>query len=247
MVVNTRRSASRADTPVSHRPGAAAARWRSPLLIQQIRASPLEGSPAFLDAFSLQQVSPPMPGDDLQACADREPKQRNERIDEPDAVDVMMARASDDQASLVVAGEEPIEDRRVDHGARRDLPWRTGPGRLGGWLDVSADEPSPEPGDRDLFDHDHRLPGERSLDGRQVHVVRHAEVLEALADAPDSWSWTPIQLAYGQSLRERRRACVARMELASQATAPGRGAVVGLSRHRRRYTPSSRLGARAIG
>jgi hypothetical protein len=58
----------------------------------------------------LEQVPPLVCGENLQTRADRELKQGNEWIDEPDPVHIMVARASDDPACLVIAGEEPVDD-----------------------------------------------------------------------------------------------------------------------------------------
>ena len=91
--------------------------------------------------------------EDLQAGAGGKSDERHIRILESDAIDVVTARAINDLAHFCIAGDEPVENRRVD--LPRDghaLPRRSPAGRLRRWLDVPPNEPSPEPTWCDLVD-----------------------------------------------------------------------------------------------
>src|SRR5262245_17253301 len=67
-----------------------------------------------LDPFSLQQVPALVPPHDLQACADCEAQQRNERIRKSNAIDVVGTRPADQIACDLVAPEKQVEHSRVD-------------------------------------------------------------------------------------------------------------------------------------
>src|SRR5688572_21279100 len=90
---------------------------------------------------------------DFEPCSDREAKQRNERILEPDAVDVVVSCAVDEFARVAVAAEKLIENVRVHFRAGCNRLRGTAPSGFGGRGDVLANEPSTEPPGGDLMNH----------------------------------------------------------------------------------------------
>jgi hypothetical protein len=101
--------------------------------------------------FSLQQVPALVPPHDLQACSNREAQQRNERIPESNAIDVVDARPADQIACDIVAAKKHIENRRVDLLRWCNLTGRSSPLAMWRRLDVCADEPSAEPTGSDVL------------------------------------------------------------------------------------------------
>jgi hypothetical protein len=172
------------------------------------------------DAFSLQQVPALMRSQNLQACSDGEMNHWNEGIREADAVDVAVPGAIDELMSLLVAAEKSIENGQLDLGAGPDLLRRSDPFRFGRGLDEASNEPAAEPARRDVLNHDRLTIHERARHRCHVLFVGYAEVLEALANAPHTWSRRPVELPLSERHRERDCALVGGVELGSQTATP---------------------------
>ena len=163
-----------------------------PLLFNALYLSTAEGTRRLPDALGLEQVPPLVRRKNLQSGADGEANHPDERVPEPDAVDVVARRQADERAVLLVRVQEPREDRRVDLHARDDrrrrfrTTWRR--------LDEAPDEPCAEPAGRDGVDDGGRAAPERLDDRIVINLGPLDQVIEALADAPHAGARLPVQL-----------------------------------------------------
>src|SRR5689334_6594489 len=106
-----------------------------------------------LDALRLEQMAVVVACDDLETGADREPDQWNERIPESHPIHIDSASTDDDVADPAVTRDEAVEDRDVDPaGDRNGLPRRAAARLLRRRVDVSPNEPAPEPPGPDFVD-----------------------------------------------------------------------------------------------
>ena len=174
------------------------------------------------DAFSLQQMPALMRRQNLQACSDREMNHWNEGIREANAVDVVIPGAIDEVTSFLVAAEKSIENSQLDLGAGPDLLRRTDAPCFGRGLDEASNEPAAEPARRDALNLSTPTIHQRASHRCHVLFVGDTEVLEALANAPHTWSRRPVELPLSERHRERDCALVGGVELGSQTATPWR-------------------------
>ena len=97
-----------------------------------------------------------------------------------------------------------------------------GPFRGGRRFNVVANEPAAEPARRDLVDDRGRLAVKGMADGRQVHVIGHTQMVEALAHAPFARSWLPVELRRREPGDEPRRPLIGVVDFGEQPASPRR-------------------------
>jgi hypothetical protein len=90
-------------------------------------------------------------GNDLKSSPDRESNSRDKRIPKPNVVYVLVARSDDELAARFVAGQESIENSKVDTRCGSDLARSGNTPAVRRGLDKSADKPAPEPPGIDLL------------------------------------------------------------------------------------------------
>ena len=161
-----------------------------------------------------------VPPQDLQSCSDGEAHQRKEGILKSNAIDVVCARPADQIPGDIVAPEKHVENGRIGLRGRRNFPGRSSLATRRR-LDISADEPSAEPSGGDVLHWRWRSIGQRLRYRRQIDFVRHLEVMQALANAPDVFCRLPIELFRGQATRENGGPPAGGIQLVDQAYRPG--------------------------
>ena len=174
-----------------------------------------------LDALRLQKMPALVAARHLETRADRKPNHRHERIHEADAIDVVRARATNQIAHVLVAAQKRVQDGGLDSQTRSGLLWRPSLFPLRGRIDVIADEPAAKPAGMDVIDRTGRLTIERPRDRRQIRLVRDAEVIEALTDAPGVRRGLPVDLLGAESSGDIDGVPIVRGEFSDQPVRPG--------------------------
>jgi len=186
------------------------------------------------------QVPVIVSGEDLESRADGKSNQGHIWILESYAIDVVALRAGNRAARSCIAGDETVENRRPYLRCdRRRLSRRACPRLLRRRFDVPPKEPASEPTRRNLVDRPRGVAAQRRENRLDVDLVREAEMLQTLSNAPDARMRLPVELCDSETLRERGRSRISRVELRRDATAPRRNACDGFAAHRRRrgYRP----------
>lgn len=148
----------------------------------------------FSDAFSLQQVPALVRRQNLQPRSDGETNHWNEGIRESDAVDVVLPGVIDELTCLLVAAEKSIENGQLDLRTGPDLLRRTDRFHVGRGLNEASNEPAAEPARGDGLNHDRLTIHQRARHRHHVLFVGNAEVFDALANTPYTWSRVPVEL-----------------------------------------------------
>ena len=125
-----------------------------------------------------------------------------------------------------VAGEESFENVLFDFCGGSDLLWCMDLFQFRRWCDEAANEPTAEPPRRDLAHHRGLTIRQRGRHRRHIFFVGDAEMVEALANAPRTWTRRPVQLLERQRLRESDRALVGGIELGNQTVGPAGSCIV---------------------
>lgn len=117
-------------------------------------------------AFCLQQVAPFVSRDDLEPGSHRETHQRNKRVLEPDAVDVVAASATNHVAGRLIRVQEAVENGRLDAHTRHYFLGCRSALALGRRLDKAAKKPPAKSARPNLPDNSSGLAWQRVRDCR---------------------------------------------------------------------------------
>src|SRR5215472_4187939 len=141
--------------------------------------------------------------DDLEPSTDRESKSGHKRIPKPSAVYVLGACLDDEFAALFVAGQESIENRKVDVRRGPDLGRSRSTLAVRRCLGKPPDKPATEPSRSDLLHRGIWLVFNRGGNRRHIEFIRDAEMLKTLSNAPATGRRLPIELFIGESSNQR--------------------------------------------
>ena len=147
-------------------------------------------------------------GNEFERGADGEAKSRQKRIPKADAVHIFLTGLNDEFAAGFIAGEESLDNGKVDARRRLDLGWSGSALRVWGGLDKIADKPAPEKPGSDLVDGRIRFLLEDGGNRSEVGFVGEAEMFETLSHAPRARRGLPIELFGGQAGSEGLRGLI---------------------------------------
>lgn len=141
-------------------------------------------------------------GDDLKSGSSAEAKHGNERIPEPDAVDIVAAGLANELTRGLIAPQETIKNGKVDPRARHNFLWSRS--SLGLWrrFDIAANKPARKPSRRDLRYDTLRFACQCPGDRRQITFIGYAEMFKALPDTPCTGCGLPVELFRTEPTRQ---------------------------------------------
>src|SRR6516164_2314576 len=140
--------------------------------------------------------------DDLEPSTDRESKSRDKRIPKPSAGHVLGACLDDEFAASFVAGQESIENRKVDVRRGPDLGRSRSTLAARRCLGKPPDKPPPEPSWSDLLHRRIWLVFNRGGNRQHIEFIRDAKVLKTLSNAPATRRRLPVELFIGESSKQ---------------------------------------------
>jgi len=162
-----------------------------------------------------------MSRDNFQPRSDGETQQGNKRIPESDAVYVVVTGETDKLACGLVAGEEKIENMRINPNAGRNLLGSTSPFGFGRWFDIVANEPLAEPARCDVLNRTASARCQGSRHRREVHFVGDAQVVKTLTNAPGVLTGFPVELDWSKPIGQLFGALVGGIQFGNEPLRPG--------------------------
>lgn len=147
-------------------------------------------------------------GNDLESSADREAQSRNKRIPKANVVYIFSTRLEDEFAARFVAGQEAIEDAKVDTRCWPDFGRGRSTLAIRRRLDKVADKPACHAPKGNLLHWRIRRILEGGRHRCEIEFVGDTEMFKALSNAPGAGSGLPIELFLVESGNEGLRGLV---------------------------------------
>ncbi len=160
----------------------------------------------------------------------------NERISEPDAVDIVVTGVTGEFAGGLVATQKTVENRSFDSRAWHNLLWRRSALALWRRFDIAANKPASEPPRRDFLYGRDRSACQRSRDRRQVGFIGDTEMFKALPHTPGTGHRLPVELLRAEPSNQFLGALISGIEFGDQSNRPRRKGSTDLGSHRPKYT-----------